>query len=435
MIQQLRQLPFILIDHYRDRMPFIRRRMRVGSVMGVVGFPLYYIIWAYVFPQPYESLWLRLAGALACLFAYPSPWLGLRMGRYYPVYLYVICILLLPTFFIFMLLANQASAIWLASAMIAFFVLPLLMDWRNMLVISVSGTLIGVWSYLLWFPQGSIHADFWSYLPVLIFALLCGIAFNIGEEMLLQQRRLSMIAISANMAHEIRTPLLTVRSAAEGLRRYWPALTQAYRQLAQEDRLEEEIDPEHWEAMNEALNHVVSEVDRMNAVVDMVLVNLRGASRSKSAQDLSMANVVRETLERYPFDPGEKEKLHVRLDPDFRFRGHGLLVTHILFNLLKNAYFAVAQARKGDINLRLEPGVDGHRLIFRDTADGMPPHVQRRVFEPFYTTRDTGTGVGLSFCARAMEDMNGKIKVASEEGAFTEFTLWFPTVEEGQTSA
>ena len=96
---------------------------------------------------------------------------------------------------------------------------------------------------------------------------------------------------------------------------------------------------------------------------------------------------------------------------------------------------AVAQARKGDINLRLEPGVDGHRLIFRDTADGMPPHVQRRVFDPFYTTRDTGTGVGLSFCARAMEDMNGKIKVASEEGAFTEFTLWFPTVEEGQTSA
>ena len=435
MIHLLRPIFFSLLDHYRERLPFIRDRMRIGSSLGVVGFPLYYFVWFYWFPQPYENLWLRLVCALACLFAFPHRWLGLSMGRLYPVYLYVMCILILPGFFVFMLLANDAAAVWLASAMIAFFILPLLVDWRNMLVISISGSLIGVFGFLLWSSGGEIPEEFWSYLPVLGFALLCGVAFNIGEEMLLQHRHQSMIAVSANMAHEIRTPLLTVRSAAEGLRRYWPILTGAYQRMEQEGRLDDEIDPEHWEAMNEALEHVVSEVDRMNAVVDMVLMNLRGANRTQHLEELSMADVVAETLARYPFDPGEQQKLHLHMESDFYFRGRRLLATHILFNLLKNAFYAIAQARKGEIELRLEPGAHMHRLIFHDTGAGMPAHVQRRLFEPFFTTRDTGTGVGLSFCARAMEEMGGHIEVTSEEGVFTEFTLWFPTVQGAVRSA
>ena len=418
---------------YLRRFDLIEARLNIGAWVGILGFPVYYVIWTYWFPQPYENIVLRLICSVSCIFLLPWPSLGRRLNNYYPVYVYTVSMLNIPAFFTFMLLMNESNVVWMSSALIALFILPLFFDWRNQLVMIVIGVSVGVLGFELSHPDPVYPNQFWMYMPVFFFALLCGIAFNFSDEMLMEQRRKSMMSISANMAHEMRTPLLTVRSAAEGMRFYWPLLTQAYRQLEKEDRIEGGIEPEHWEALEESLDHMVTEVKRMNAVVNMVLMNLRGTEQSQPMETLRMADVVREAVDRYHFDPGEREKLHLALNEDFSFQGRSLLVTHILFNLFKNAYYAIAHARKGEINLWLEPGETTHRLIVRDTALGMAPHVASRIFEPFYTTRgDAGTGVGLAFCQRAMEDMQGRITVDSMEGQYTQFTLMFPILEDQQ---
>lgn len=412
--------------YYLRRFELIEARLNAGAWVGILGFPAYYVIWTYWFPQPYESLILRISGFVACLFLLPWPSLGHRLGKYYPAYVYVASVLTLPGFFAFMLLMNESNVVWMGSTMIALFVLPLFFDWRNLLVMTAAGVGIGVLGFELAHPDPVYPDQLIMYMPIFIFALLCGVLFDINDQSINEQRRKSMTAISANIAHEMRTPLLTVRSAANGILHYWPVLTRAYHQLEAEDLLDEEVEPEHLEAMNEALDHVVSEVDRMNAIVDMVLMNLRGAGQPQPMERLSITDTVNEALRRYHLDAGEESKLHLDLERDFEVEGRKLLIVHILFNLLKNAYFAIAEARKGQISIRLEPGEESHRLIFRDTATGIPEDVQRRIFEPFYTTRDTGTGVGLSFCFRAMEDMGGLIEMTSKEGEFTQFTLWFP---------
>ena len=71
-------------------------------------------------------------------------------------------------------------------------------------------------------------------------------------------------------------------------------------------------------------------------------------------------------------------------------------------------------------------------IRFRDNGPGLPPEVLDRMFEPFYTTKDVGVGMGLglSICHRIVTSHGGSIRVETGIGAFTEVILTFPAVEE-----
>ena len=66
-----------------------------------------------------------------------------------------------------------------------------------------------------------------------------------------------------------------------------------------------------------------------------------------------------------------------------------------------------------------------------DTGTGIAPELLGKIFEPFFTTKDVGKGMGLglSICNRIISDHGGRVEVRSERGAFTEFVLEFPTIE------
>ena len=105
---------------------------------------------------------------------------------------------------------------------------------------------------------------------------------------------------------------------------------------------------------------------------------------------------------------------------------------HVVTNLLQNALDAMKKKSFGNekptirISGRVENG--SSILSFRDNGPGIDPEHLDKIFDPFYTTKDVGEGMGLglSICYRIVQQYDGRISVKTEPGKFCEFTLEFP---------
>jgi signal transduction histidine kinase len=99
-------------------------------------------------------------------------------------------------------------------------------------------------------------------------------------------------------------------------------------------------------------------------------------------------------------------------------------VRQVLINLMKNA----AEAMPGGGEIRVTTDfADGFAVLrVADTGPGIPPDVAGRIFEPFCTTKESGTGLGLAVCQRIVEDHKGEIAYASSPGKGTTFTVRLP---------
>jgi signal transduction histidine kinase len=81
----------------------------------------------------------------------------------------------------------------------------------------------------------------------------------------------------------------------------------------------------------------------------------------------------------------------------------------------------------GTLTVRTRQADGGVELLVADTGGGMPPEVLARVFEPFYTTKERGTGLGLAYASRVVAEHGGTIQCDSTPGRGTVFTLRLPS--------
>jgi nitrogen fixation/metabolism regulation signal transduction histidine kinase len=137
----------------------------------------------------------------------------------------------------------------------------------------------------------------------------------------------------------------------------------------------------------------------------------------------------RELMERIAvlMEPGMNER-DIELQRHFgkqriRFKGDPELLEQAFINLIKNAIEALNCAEKKIVRLELE-AVDGS-VVFRisDTGPGIAPEVLDQVFVPFFTTKDEGSGIGLSLCRQIVQSHGGSVSAFSEEDAGTVFTI------------
>ena len=99
-------------------------------------------------------------------------------------------------------------------------------------------------------------------------------------------------------------------------------------------------------------------------------------------------------------------------------------IKQALVNLIKNALQAMT--RGGVLNVMTHRGVDGVVVSVADTGGGIPQEQLNRIFEPFYTTKKKGTGLGLMIVQRIVGEHRGRIEVDSHVGKGTCFRLWLP---------
>lgn len=406
-------------------------RLRLFGLMAVIGFPLYYAVWSYLFPQPYENLALRMVGCILFVPIVFAGWWPQKARPYLWAYWYFAILYALPFFFTFMLLKNNVSEIWLTSALAAILVMILLLDWLNFIIQLVAGTSLAWLAYVLTSDTGALPAGaFLQQLPVFLFTVLFGSIANYTSGAVKQEQLRAMTATASTIAHELRTPLLGIRTGAAGLQRYLPNLLEAHRLALEAGLPVEPLRGAHLRSLDGVLERIQAEVNYSNTIIDMLLMKVRAPRADETS--CSIQACVEDALSRYPFaSETERSLVSLKAGGDFRFRGDPLLMVHVLFNLLKNALYHIARAGKGEILILWAGEAGGGRLVFRDTGPGVPPEVLPHIFERFYSWSrhphdGPGMGIGLAFCKGTMQSFGGSISCHSRVGEFTEFVLTFP---------
>lgn len=242
---------------------------------------------------------------------------------------------------------------------------------------------------------------------------------------------MSPVVVAATVAHEMRTPLASIRMHADALSQVLPELSKGY-QLALAHGLvaPASAGPDPQSVVQDASRSITHQVNRSNTVIDMMLASSR--LEQVDVADFArhtMADCVKEAVDTYPFSSGERNRVSVALNGDFEFQGSDSLMVYVLFNLIKNSLYAIRAAGKGDIAIRIDSGDKSHTLTFTDTGSGIPAAVKARIFDTFFTTKKSGgAGIGLAFCRQVVESFGGRLRCESEEGRYTTFTMTFPVL-------
>jgi signal transduction histidine kinase len=410
---------------------FYQRRRLVLGLIACVAYPFYYFVWVYLYPQAYESLTLRLIGAGLIAPLMFSPQWPKSLQRWLPLAWYSALLYSLPFFFTYMMLKNNAAPVWVESWLVAIFAMILLLDWFSLVLHFVVGAAIAWIAYFLTTDAPLAIASYGEHTLIALFAVTFGAASNFASARVRAEQERAMLATAGSVAHELRTPLISIKAGAGGLRNHLPLLIESYRLAKSQGLPVADIRDVHLEGLKGVIDRIEREADYSNAIIDMLVANTRGMEKaSPSFGRCSMRMCIETALARYPFSEQERSLVSVE-GSDFEFEGEVLLMVHVLFNLIKNALRHIAQAGHGAIVLRMESHPGGNWLVFRDTGSGIAPAILPHVFERFYSAEAgdnvLGSGIGLAFCRDVMEAFGGAILCRSEHRAWTEFELSFPS--------
>ncbi|MDF2690222.1 MAG: sensor histidine kinase [Gammaproteobacteria bacterium] len=270
---------------------------------------------------------------------------------------------------------------------------------------------------------------------------LLGIAFDITskkqaeklekEKAVSEEKVQTMKMLAATIAHELRTPLASISALSTAIKVFLPALIEGYQLAEQHELPVSSITHAQIESLKTLPDDFNQIINSANTFINMLLakVNLE-QTKPTNITTLSMANCVEKALKQYPFNIGGRGLVQWNGSNNFFFKGDELLITYVLFNLLKNAIYYVTAAGKGNIDIWLEQGAEYNNLHFKDTGKGIPVDILPHIFEQFYSRTRHGTGVGLAFCKMVMTTFNGNISCQSVEGEFAHFILSFPVIEQ-----
>lgn len=235
--------------------------------------------------------------------------------------------------------------------------------------------------------------------------------------------------VAASIAHEMRTPLATIRSQSRVLAKSLPELLAGYHQAVEHKLIEPVLLPAQLSYLAKLTEHIDAEISRSNFVVDMMLASARAGTLSNSEfANHSIKKCVDEALACYPFESAMRDRVVVKGKQDFTFFGSDVLLVYVLYNLFKNSLHAIKSAGRGELEIAFFIDGGDKKLLVTDTGSGIPADVLPHVFEPFYTTRHNGggTGLGLAFCQQVISAFGGQIHCESQNGRYTRFSLSFP---------
>lgn len=246
---------------------------------------------------------------------------------------------------------------------------------------------------------------------------------------------MSDASVATMVAHELRTPLMTVHALARGLDRHLPTLIDAYQKAVAAGLVQDTIKTRALDTLSTLGEAITREVRRSNFTLDMLAASVnQDLITQESFASHRVATCIGEALERYHFEAGQRDKIHVNIENDFEFFGSDTLLVQVLFNLMRNAFHAISSAGKGEMYITAINASTCNFLVFTDTGSGMSKEILARIFDERFTTKCSqndpmhgGQGIGLTFSQRVMSSFGGRIVCESVPDEFTSFVLEFPT--------
>lgn len=415
----------VIIHLNNDDRPYF-----IVGLCFVILYPTYYFVWRYVNPVGYETFWLRIiATALNLPLVFWKYW-PLFLRRFRPLYWFFTLLYSLPFLFTYLLFMNHFSYAAELNGLVILSLTVLLVDFLPLLFLLIVGGAGGFFLFYFTNPSYQLPESAKLVLVTYVSVIALGALFARKRVSILMEKTEAMKAVAAAIAHELRTPLRAIINYSQ-MKRLVSHLVETY-EIAKAANLPiPHIRQQQLEGISEGLGDIEKEALYANNIIDMLLMNIRGLKQTTVDHKIySLSQVVNAALSRYPFSSKEQAKLvHVDFSQDFEFLGDDRLVTQSMFNLINNALYYIAKARQGDIHILLKKMAEWNELYFEDTAEGIPKNVMPHIFDQFFTSRDSGTGIGLAYCRMAMQEMGGNIRCESKLNEYARFILKFPALK------
>ena len=229
------------------------------------------------------------------------------------------------------------------------------------------------------------------------------------EQKTARKERLSEMGdLAAGVAHEIRNPLNTISIASQ--------------------RLASEFAPsENQDEYLSFTKQIKDETKRLNDIITKFLALARGDVKQKSEIDISQ--IVSEFVR---FICVEAESLTIQsqvdISPECKIQGDADTVKQLLANLYNNTKEAF-EGKAGILKISVQKDSSLVHVTFEDNGPGIPEQIREKVFTPYYTTKEAGTGLGLPTIHRIVLDMGGEIKVGESKLGGAKFHITFPILK------
>ncbi|MFV1957041.1 MAG: nitrogen regulation protein NR(II) [bacterium] len=212
----------------------------------------------------------------------------------------------------------------------------------------------------------------------------------------------AMSEMAAGIAHEIRNPLTAIRGAVK----------------LQADELAEN----NWDEAKRYQGIIADEIQRLDDILGSFQDFTRPINLHKELRSIN--EIVERTI-----SIASMEGLNIQIKPDL---GNGIpkceidpsLLRQVFINFILNAEDACGE--NGELEISTELSAPWVVVNFRDNGPGIPKELHNRIFEPFYTTKAEGIGIGLSICMRIIDAHKGRIKVVSEASNGAHIRIYLP---------
>jgi PAS domain S-box-containing protein len=225
-----------------------------------------------------------------------------------------------------------------------------------------------------------------------------------AQEQLIRQGKLAVLGqLAGSVGHELRNPLTVISNAAYYLKTAQPDAS---------DKVKEHLE-------------LIEKHTRISAKIVSDLLDL---TRIKSAEheSIPVSRLAHQALERFPAPESVRVTLDIPADLPKVYADPQHIV-QILGNLALNAYQSMPEGGKLAISSHAQG--DMVCIAVQDTGSGITPENMRKIFEPLFTTKPKGIGLGLAVCRNLIEANGGRIEVQSETGVGSTFSVYLPVYE------
>jgi two-component system sensor histidine kinase PhcS len=236
-----------------------------------------------------------------------------------------------------------------------------------------------------------------------------------AESQLVQSEKMASLGrMSAGIIHEINNPLNFATTGIFTLK-----------------KKAKHIAPEQLEEYNDILKDVEDGISRVKNIVSDLRMFTHPAT--DHLDHVPAQEVVASALRFLSNEMKEKATIEVNLPPGQTVLANKNKLIHVFVNLIQNSLDAMKEKTFADgeapaIRVESRETPESVVLLVHDNGPGILPEHLGKIFDPFYTTKDVGEGMGLglSICYRIMQECEGRISVRTEPGKFCEFALEFP---------
>ena len=222
---------------------------------------------------------------------------------------------------------------------------------------------------------------------------------NTKDDLVKSERLSSIGELSARLAHDLRNPLSVIKNSVYVLENHMG------------DKKDEKI--------TKYMSVLREEVDRMSHQINEVLGFVK--TRPMQIEPFQVQQLLKDAL------PGIIPKnVTIQLpENDVTIHGDKEQLLIVFRNIIQNSIQAIGE-KEGKITLRIDEDDNYFLIDFEDNGPGIPTNILDRIFEPLYTTKQEGTGLGLVTCKTVVEQHGGNIKVTNNPDGGVTFTIMIP---------